>query len=108
LQVARPDITIEVRAERGWYSPEQADIIKRHYDILKPRLGTYVICRGAVPEEAVKALSCPPVQPATEQEAEKTPTFRRIIFLSAGFDNCRLEPIIETLEKPPDAETKPM
>jgi hypothetical protein len=107
LQVARPDIILEVRAERGWYRPEEADTIKRHYDILKPRLGTYVICRGPVPEEAVQAISCPPVQPAPEHERGKAPTWRRIFFLSAGFDTCRLELAIETLEKPPDAETKP-
>jgi hypothetical protein len=108
LQVARPDIILEVRAERGWYRPEEADIIKRHYDILKPRLATYVICRGAVPEEAVKALSYPPVQTATEQEAEKAPTLRRILFLSAGFDTSQLEPVIETLANPIAAETKPV
>jgi hypothetical protein len=108
LQVARPDIILEVRAERGWYCPEEADIIKRHYDILKPRLGTYVICRGPVPEEAAKALSCPPVQPEPEPAAEKAPTLRRIVLLSAGFDTCRLEPVIETLAKPLAAETRPV
>jgi len=52
----RPEIIIECMEQDDWFSPEEAERMKRNQTFFKPRLGIVVICRGPVPDEALQAF----------------------------------------------------
>jgi hypothetical protein len=73
-QIARPDIIIEFREEGDWYQKEGLEVIRRHHDSFKPKLGSFVICREPVPEAAFKDLNTKPViQPVNTEESVPNP-----------------------------------
>lgn len=68
----RPEMIIECMEQDDWFSPEEAERIKRNQAFFKPRLGIFVICRGRVPDEAVQAFM-PPPETAPEAPADAGP-----------------------------------
>jgi hypothetical protein len=68
FDIARPDVIVEVMEAGDWYQTGGLEKVKRHKDILKPRLGAFVVCRQPVPQAAIEELIPPPppsVQSAT-------------------------------------------
>jgi hypothetical protein len=55
-RICRPDLILECRGGMGWYEKEGPEQIRHHFDVLKPRLGTYIISRDSVPEPVLKEL----------------------------------------------------
>jgi hypothetical protein len=107
FQIARPDIIVEFREKKDWYEKGGLELVKRHYNVLKPKLGSFVVCREAVPEDVLKELepkSEP--QPAAENSTPKTTAqpALNLHFLNVGFDIPKLEPIIESIIQ---AQAKP-
>ena len=88
FEMARPDIIVEFRDVKDWYEEEGLGPIRRHYNVLKPRLGTFVICREPVPKTALEELEPNPELPQPEPH---------IHLLSVGYDQTNLEPIIEAM-----------
>jgi len=79
--IARPDITLDVMEAGDWCGPGGVEKVKRHYHVLKPRLGSFVVSRQPVSQAVIDEL-----QPD-------------IKVLVAGYDVCSLAPIIDTLLK---------
>ncbi len=120
FQMARPDIIVEFREGKNWYEKEKLDIVRRNYNVLKPRLGSFVVCLEPVPEIAVKELEDKPVmqrvdtgatheaaQPALQSvtreavtETPAQPSFN-IRLLSVGYDLSKLEPIVGAILSSP-------
>jgi len=99
----RPDIIVECMEQVDWYQNGGLDKVRNDYDFLKPRLGSYVVSRLPVPEQAYKDLIPEQVvrEPATEQ---KTPLEEKpkeqvpdIHILTVGYDQSKLAPIIDVL-----------
>ena len=115
--IARPDVIVEVMEAGDWYQAGGLEKVKRHKDILKPRLGAFVVCRQPVPQAAIEELIPPPVQPvqaatpATEGAGQALPVAdtapavsagepcHDIHLLSVGYDAGALEPIVEAMRK---------
>jgi len=125
----RPDIIVECMEQVDWYQKGGLDKVRQNYDFLKPRLGSYVVSRLPMPEEAHKELmpeptageplaegeqvseeavaeqlapgSAPekvsgmPVSEQVPQKPEKQPL--DIHILTVGFNQSKLEPIINAL-----------
>lgn len=84
----RPDLIIECREQKDWYEKQGLALVKLHHDSLKPTLGTYIVSREPVPEQAFQELT-------SEQGPEKQG--EGIHILTVGFDQSRLAPIINAL-----------
>ena len=80
-RISRPEIILEFRGDAGWYEKEGIDSIRRHHDALRPRLGSFVICREFPPDAAFRALL---------QDLG-------IRLLSVGYDMNKLEPVVRAL-----------
>jgi hypothetical protein len=106
----RPDMIVECMEQADWYQQGGLDRVKRNHDFLKPKLGSYIVSRLPVPEEAFKELmpepvarepaveGATPIEPEPEKvsgEPEKQPLDIHII--TAGYNQSQLAPIIETL-----------
>ncbi|MHA2066433.1 MAG: hypothetical protein ACXABY_18835 [Candidatus Thorarchaeota archaeon] len=52
----RPDIIIKCMEQADWYERGGLERVKLNHDLLKPKLGSYVVSRLPVPEEAFKEL----------------------------------------------------
>jgi hypothetical protein len=95
-QMARPDIVIECRESNDWYQQEGLLMIKRHFDVLRPRFGSFVICRQPVPEAAIRELKPQPVFECSGITptgfAQNVPN---ITLLSVGYEPHQLEPIFK-------------
>jgi len=99
-RICRPDLVIECKGEKGWYGEETLERIKLQHNTLKPIMGTYVVSRDTVPEQAYKNLM-------TEESAEQTLEQEKleqvdvrqadIHILEVGFDQSNLEPIVNAL-----------
>ena len=118
-RTAQPDIIIEFRIDKDWYEKEGLETVKRHYNILKPKLGSFVVCLEPVSEAALKELEDKPaLQPvatgvAPEATVEGAPQLLAVVagdeavikpplniyLLSVGYDITRLNPIIEAIIK---------
>ena len=103
FKMARPDIIVEFRVEKDWYEKEGLEPIRRHYNVLKPRLGSFVVCREPVPKTALQELEPKPElhQPEAIGAAIR-PTYKPapdIHLLSVGYDIPKLEPIVDTMLK---------
>jgi len=128
FHIARPDIIVEFREKKDWYEKGGLELVKRHYNVLKPKLGSFVVCRETVPRDVLKELepkSAPQLaagdstpettaqsapQPAAGDSTPETtaqPTLN-LHLLSVGYDIPKLEPIIESIiESIIQAQTKP-
>ena len=67
----RPDVIIECVEQEGWYQQGWLERVKYYHDFLKPKLGTFVVSRVSVPEEAFKELEPKPI--ADEAAATERP-----------------------------------
>ncbi len=83
-KICRPELIIECREQKDWYEKEGLEKVKLHHDILKPRLGTYIVSREQVPDVGQLGDS--------------------IHILTVGFDQSKLEPIISSLMKQEDED----
>jgi hypothetical protein len=104
-RISRPDLIIECIEQEDWYQQEGLDRIRLHHNVFKPVIGTYVVSRWPVPEEAYKELepvSAQVKEPTPVEEPEKQAEGIRI--LTVGLDQSRLEPIIAAL-KPVEVNT---
>lgn len=71
FQISRPDMIVDFREDGEWFQREGLAIVKRHYNVLKPRLGSFVVCREAVPEAALKELEAGRIVGADAAESEQ-------------------------------------
>ncbi len=78
-KICRPDLIIECREQKDWYEKEGLEKVKLHYDSLKPTLGTYIVSRQPLPEQASAEL------------------VEGIHILTVGFDTTKLVPIVDAL-----------
>jgi hypothetical protein len=110
----RPDIIVECMEQVDWYQKGDLDKVRQNYDFFKPRLGSYIVSRLPVPEEALRDLIPEPVaiKPAPEQttplEEEPKEQPLDIHILTVGYDQSQLAPILDALlsSKEATAETK--
>jgi len=95
----RPDIIVECMEQVDWYQQGGLDRVRQNYDFLKPRLGSYVVSRVPVPEEAWRGLMPEPAagEPAPEQQTPPKEQPLDIHILTIGYDQSRLAPIIDAL-----------
>ena len=110
----RPDIIVECMEQVDWYQKEGLDKVRKNYDFFKPRLGSYIVSRLPVPEEAYKDLMpkpavsklAPEQKTAPEEEPKEQPL--DIHILTIGYDQSQLAPIIDVLlpSKEATAETE--
>jgi hypothetical protein len=104
-QIARPDVIIECRETSDWYDKEGLDKIKQHYDMLKPKLGSFVICCEPVPAKAVAELQPKPKQPALSDPATAAPEAiaveqdYNIHLLDVNYDISQLEPVLKAITR---------
>jgi hypothetical protein len=114
-KICVPELIIECMGKKEWAEKDGLEKVKLHHDILKPKLGTYIVSREPVPKEVVKDLVRGkfseeiPREPSPEQkqptrsepgaEALDEPEIQAkdIHFLSVGFDQTQLTPIVEAL-----------
>ncbi|MEE9583700.1 MAG: hypothetical protein V3W01_03460, partial [Dehalococcoidales bacterium] len=86
-----------------WYQKGGLDRVRQNYDFLKPRLGSYVVSRVPVPEEAWRdlmpepAASGPVPEQKTPPEEEPKEQPLDIHILTVGYDQSQLAPIIDAL-----------
>jgi hypothetical protein len=116
FNIARPDVLVDVMETGDWYQAGGMEKIKRHKNILKPRLGAFVVCRQPVPLAAIEELAPPPppvqaATPAAEGAGQPLPVAdtapaasagepcQDIHLLSVGYDPGALEPIVEALRQ---------
>ncbi len=119
--ICRPDLIVESKVQKDWYQQEELQKLKLHHNILKPKLGTYVVSRLTIPEDAIRELMPEPVagelptegvasretsaeqtsqelapeQKSPPEEPEKQPP--DIHILTVGYDRSKLEPIVSAL-----------
>ncbi len=74
-RILRPDVAVEVMEDADWLASGSLEGVRRHHSALKPRFGTYVVCRA-------KAAA---------------PAESGIHLLDAGFDKAGLEPVLAAL-----------
>ena len=73
------------------------------HDTLKPKLGTYIICKESVPEQAYKELATQQTPEEGSQSeipgSDKMPEGDKanIHILEVGFDQAKLETIINVM-----------
>jgi hypothetical protein len=80
----RPDIIVESMDQTDWYQKGGLDRVRQNYEFLKPKLGSYIVSRLPVSEEAFKELA-------------KEPTMD-INILTVGYDRSQLAPIVDALQ----------
>ncbi len=113
LYTACPDIIIDVMETRDWYKTGGVESVKRHHEILKPRLGSFVVCREPLPQPTVKkqepdlapaptAASAkeqagPPAEEANKPDDPFTGLPLDIHFLFAGYETDQLKPVIDAI-----------
>jgi hypothetical protein len=110
--IARPDIIIDVMETKDWYKTGGVESVKRHHEILRPRLGSFVVCREPLPQQIVKTQEpdqslVPTADGAKEagllaEEASKpedpfSGLPLDIHFLFAGYEADRLKPVIDAI-----------
>ena len=90
-------------------------VIRRHYDVMQPKRGSFVICFDEVPEAAIKELAAETETKPTGSEipgeaapllnddnALQTPIpARNILLLEVAFDVTKLEPVVQALSEQP-------
>jgi hypothetical protein len=85
-RICRPDLIIECRGGKDWYKKEGLEKVKLNNNILKPRLGSYIISREPVPKQYLEELE------------------EGINMLTVSFEQSKLEPIISMLMNQEDKE----
>jgi hypothetical protein len=101
-QIARPDVIVEFKEETNWNKGDGLEIIKRHCDALKPKLGCFIVCLEDVDKAAIQELESKSSLQYTAEEIISESSLRiqpNIHLIRAGYDVTKLEPIIEALNK---------
>lgn len=109
-ETLRPDIIVDVMETRDCYQTGRLDEVRHHYDVLKPRLGSFVVCRESMPQTLLRELGLEPA-PIGAIAAEGTGQLQRdasapaagmaselpsdIHLLSVGYETGKLESIID-------------
>ncbi len=106
LNIARPDILMDIMETSDWYEAGKLNVVKLQNIALNPKLGSFVICLGPIPETALKEIQSDLENErdliAKEIEAE-TPFEKMhkasppIYLLEVGYDRSKLEPIVNAL-----------
>ena len=102
-KICRPDLIIKCEGNKDWYGVKSIERIKQQHNALKPILGMYAVSREPVTEQAYKQLAPEQVLNAAESAQEQMPAQESqkqdesIHFLSVGFDQSKLEPIINII-----------
>jgi hypothetical protein len=107
--IARPDIVIDVMEAGDWHEKGGIESVKRHHEILKPRLGSFVICRQPLPQPTVKTHE-PEQAPAADGSRVELPAGEEsqpadplaglpddIYLLFVGYEAERLQPVIDAI-----------
>jgi hypothetical protein len=113
----RPDLSIEVMETSDWFENGKLSSVKRHHAVMKPRFGTYIICRETPPQAALdelapKPATVQPANPANQQTGEpmlsvapeKTPQeaapepLPDIHIVNAAYDMNQLDIVIDVLK----------
>lgn len=96
-RMCRPDMIVEYRELRDWEDKDMPARTKL-YEVLNPKLGRYIVSRDPLPMQVSQET---PLAPAAQQllveqgtETEERAANRS---LAIGFDQSKLEPIMETL-----------
>jgi hypothetical protein len=98
--ICRPDLIIECEGNKDWYGVEIMESIKLQYNALKPILGMYIVTCEPMPERAYKELMLEKVSQAPGAAQEPVKRKEGIQLLTVGFDESRLEPIVNILRRP--------
>ncbi len=110
----RPDIIVECIGLASGDKRAKLEKIKRNYDFFKPVLGSFVVNRHPLPEQALKEIFSPATAAQEDAGMEDKPldeaeeVKRNIHFLDVGFDPSKLAPVVDALfqQKEPAAEDK--
>ncbi len=86
-QILRPELHLEIMEQDGWYDQGKLDEVVRHHRAMRPRQGTFIICREAAPAAALTALAAIGVEGAST-----------IRLIQAGYDESQLEPVAQALQ----------
>jgi len=96
-RVCRPDMIVEYREPEDW-DDEDVPAKTKFYDILNPRLGRHIVSREPVPVNVSQEAT---PEPAARQllAGQETKTEERAVIhsLTIGFDQSKLEPIVEIM-----------
>jgi len=113
INVARPDIIVDVMESPDWYETAGLESVKRHKKILNPRFGAFVVCLHPVPGAAMDEVH-PPEQSEiaaylSVEGMSQSPTFgasapvvagepcNDIYLLNVNFEANALVPILDML-----------
>jgi hypothetical protein len=91
-EVMRPDVTVEVRETADWYRGDGIDVLKRHFAVMHPRRGDFIVCRKPMPRLDSGAAEAP----GTANLLSQIPPVMQV--LEVGYDADKLLPIIEALK----------
>ncbi len=100
--IMRPALSVEVMDDPSWYEKGRLSAVKRHHAVMKPALGTFVVCLAPPPQAAIDELAPKLAEASQPGDAIKPETVLEppmdIHILWAGFDKSRLEPVVKTME----------
>ena len=91
--VAQPDLIIEFMENADWQATNRLEQIKRHYNVLNPRLGTFVVCREAPPQNVLSAIE--EKIPEAAESDENNPA--DIHILNIGYDPAGFEAVFTAI-----------
>ena len=99
-RMCRPDMIVEYRELRDWDDKDTPAKTKL-YDVLNPRLGRYIVSREPVPMQVSQEAPAKPAAAVAQQlpveQATETEKGNAIHRLMIGFEQSKLEPIMETM-----------
>lgn len=95
--ICRPDIVLKCTNKAEWLEKNGAKELKLGHDFLKPKFGTYVICRDGIPEDYYKALETAVTEKESASEQAATNPEENIHILEVGLDPSKLKPIVSAL-----------
>ena len=118
-RILRPDVSIEVMEDADWFERGKLSSVKRHHSVMKPRFGTFIICREPPPQAALDELSPKPVTVAQQPTASTAKVVETtapgaqgkpspelapeppldINIATVGYGMSRLESLVEVLNK---------
>ncbi|MDO8716225.1 MAG: hypothetical protein Q7J73_05395 [Dehalococcoidales bacterium] len=93
----RPDMIVEYRELRDWEDKDMPARTKL-FDVLNPKLGRYIVSRDPLPVQVPQETPLVPVaQQLLVEQGTETEERAANRSLEIGFDQSKLEPIIQTL-----------
>lgn len=99
-RMCRPDMIVEYRELRDW-DDNDVPAKTKLYDVLNPRLGRYIVSREPVPVQVSPEAPAKPAAAVAQQlpveQATETEKGNAIHSLMIGFEQSKLEPIMETM-----------